>query len=259
MRYAHPIEPQYFANYGQIALSTFLDNFGTLAVEFCLVESLPELFTASDVNAMSSEELREMTSEPRHVAKSRATNTSQVETLKRALEICNKHTDVLDSYKNSPPSPLATVTPDPMIWREDVDNVKDSLPQPPVRAGTADELMEQLSSLNVSPPTPAATPSPRANSQAKKPRNQTLLPDSTTWTPPRTPPSSIYGLNDQSSAGLDEQAGSNPYRERPARKARLGKMQYGGGTSPSPLPSDTTYRQARVGTSHYSARTAWLY
>lgn len=196
---------------------------------------------------MSSVELQELTAEPRNIVKNRAINDTQLRALKKAIEICNRHTDVLESYKTTPSHAEDTTAPDPMAWQYNIEDAGDRTRRLPVRAGTADELTEQVRSLSLSPPPPAATPSPNALGKGKA-RNQSLSADPVTLTPPKTPPSYYHGLSNQPSTSLDNQRYDNALNDRPVRRARLGKIQYGASPSRSPSRLNTNYREARVGT-----------
>lgn len=86
------------ADFRQIALNNFIDNFANLAIEACVIQELAHLFTPMDVGNMKSDILQYLTSEPQHIWECRETNNSELAALQQALRVCNEHSN--DSGKH---------------------------------------------------------------------------------------------------------------------------------------------------------------
>lgn len=75
----------------QMTLRTFTDNLINLAVESCLVQGLPNMFTPSLVSGMSDNELKNLAAESEDVRVCRAQLREEVELLKQGLEQCRSY------------------------------------------------------------------------------------------------------------------------------------------------------------------------
>ncbi|TKW55324.1 hypothetical protein CTA1_12759 [Colletotrichum tanaceti] len=74
-----------------MALQTFTDNLTNLAVESCLVQELPGIFTARLVNDMDGETLAELAGEPEEARGDRALLREEMEQLTQGLERCRRY------------------------------------------------------------------------------------------------------------------------------------------------------------------------
>ncbi|KAK8029433.1 hypothetical protein PG993_010724 [Apiospora rasikravindrae] len=74
-----------------MALRTFTDNVIVLAVENCLIEELPSIFTTDMVNQMDDAELNRLASESEEVREERAQLQKEHDALKEGLRSCNRY------------------------------------------------------------------------------------------------------------------------------------------------------------------------
>lgn len=78
------------ANMMQISRRTFLDNVTNLAVEGCLIQHLPSIFTSRQVAAMDEPQLRKLAAEPETVQSRRDQLSQEIASLKTGLEQCRR-------------------------------------------------------------------------------------------------------------------------------------------------------------------------
>lgn len=74
----------------QITRRTFLDNVTNLAVEGCLIQQLPSIFTSKKVAAMDESTLNKLASESSNVKSRRDQLSQEIESLKTGLEQCRR-------------------------------------------------------------------------------------------------------------------------------------------------------------------------
>ncbi|GKT64312.1 dynamin family protein [Colletotrichum tofieldiae] len=75
----------------QMALRTFTDNLINLAIESCLVQDLPSLFTPRLVSSMDDEKLAELAAESEEVRNYRSQLQEDIKLLKQGLEQCRRY------------------------------------------------------------------------------------------------------------------------------------------------------------------------
>ncbi|KAM0807103.1 putative GED domain-containing protein [Seiridium cardinale] len=78
-------------SYYEISLRTFTENMVILAIENCLIEDLPHLFTSEKVNQMENEELEQLAAETEELRLERAQVKEEHDSLKKGLEFCSKY------------------------------------------------------------------------------------------------------------------------------------------------------------------------
>ncbi|OAA74852.1 Dynamin, GTPase domain protein [Akanthomyces lecanii RCEF 1005] len=76
--------------YYEISRRTFLDNVTNLAVEGCLIQQLPSIFTSKQVAAMDESTLNKLASESSNVKSRRDQLSQEIESLKTGLEQCRR-------------------------------------------------------------------------------------------------------------------------------------------------------------------------
>jgi hypothetical protein len=59
------------------------------------MEDLPKLFTPTDIGGMGAEELQRLTAEPPSTLRKRSNNGTQLQVLRDALRMCNRHTGTI--------------------------------------------------------------------------------------------------------------------------------------------------------------------
>lgn len=74
-----------------MALRTFTDNLINLAIESCLVQDLPSLFTPRIVNSMDDRKLAEFAAESKGVCDYRSQLREDIKLLKQGLEQCRRY------------------------------------------------------------------------------------------------------------------------------------------------------------------------
>ncbi|KAK8130839.1 hypothetical protein PG984_007277 [Apiospora sp. TS-2023a] len=77
--------------YYEMALRTFTDNVVILAIENCLIQELPSIFTTEMVNQMNETELDRLASESEDVREERAQLQKEHDALKDGLKSCNRY------------------------------------------------------------------------------------------------------------------------------------------------------------------------
>ncbi|KAK8053611.1 hypothetical protein PG996_012912 [Apiospora saccharicola] len=77
--------------YYEMALRTFTDNVIILAIENCLIQELPSIFTTEMVNQMDDTELDRLASESEDVKEERAQLQKEHDALKGGLKSCNRY------------------------------------------------------------------------------------------------------------------------------------------------------------------------
>ncbi|KAF4450002.1 hypothetical protein F53441_6786 [Fusarium austroafricanum] len=77
--------------YYEMSRRTFTDNVINLAIESCLVCSIPDILTPSQVDRMSTERLRELAAEPIETTSRRTALQTEVETLRQGLAHCRRY------------------------------------------------------------------------------------------------------------------------------------------------------------------------
>lgn len=70
---------------------TFTDNVINLAIESCLVSSIPDILTPIQVDRMSTERLRELAAEPIETTSRRKSLQAEVEILRQGLAQCRRY------------------------------------------------------------------------------------------------------------------------------------------------------------------------
>ncbi|KAK6067333.1 dynamin family protein [Seiridium cupressi] len=78
-------------SYYEISLRTFTENMVVLAIENCLIEDLPHIFTSEKVNQMKNEELEQLAAESEELRLERAQAKEEHDSLKKGLEFCSKY------------------------------------------------------------------------------------------------------------------------------------------------------------------------
>ncbi|OAA55468.1 Dynamin, GTPase domain protein [Cordyceps fumosorosea ARSEF 2679] len=76
--------------YYEISRRTFLDNVTNLAVEGCLIQHLPSIFTSKQVAAMDESELHKLASESGDVQSRRDQLSQEIDSLKKGMEQCRR-------------------------------------------------------------------------------------------------------------------------------------------------------------------------
>ena len=74
-----------------MALRTFTDNLINLAVESCLIQDLPSIFTPRHVNNMDDDKLAELAAESEELRNSRSQLQEDIELLKKGLKQCRPY------------------------------------------------------------------------------------------------------------------------------------------------------------------------
>ncbi|KAF4995279.1 hypothetical protein FGRMN_5244 [Fusarium graminum] len=91
--------------YYEMSRRTFADNVINLAIESCLVCSIPDILTPSQVDRMGTERLKELAAEPSETTARRLALQTEVETLREGLAHCRRYRPrpmtVLPSSKSS--------------------------------------------------------------------------------------------------------------------------------------------------------------
>ncbi|KAK6827334.1 Interferon-induced GTP-binding protein Mx [Apiospora arundinis] len=77
--------------YYEMALRTFSDNVIILAIENCLIQEIPLIFTTQMVNQMELDELVRLAAEPQEVREDRAQLQEDHEALKEGLALCKQY------------------------------------------------------------------------------------------------------------------------------------------------------------------------
>jgi hypothetical protein len=75
----------------KMALQTFTDNVTNLAVESCLVQDLPNIFTPRQVSTMDISMLEKLAAESQDVRSSRSRLEEDIRLLKEGLERCRPY------------------------------------------------------------------------------------------------------------------------------------------------------------------------
>jgi hypothetical protein len=75
----------------QLSLRTFTDNVIVLAIENCLVQDIPSIFTMEDVSRMGNTKLQKLAAESPEIQHERAEVLGQYQALKLGLQSCNKY------------------------------------------------------------------------------------------------------------------------------------------------------------------------
>ncbi|KAH6993347.1 P-loop containing nucleoside triphosphate hydrolase protein [Fusarium venenatum] len=87
--------------YYEMSRRTFTDNVINLAIESCLVHSIPEILTPTEVDGMDDVRLKELAAERSETTSRRALLNADIELLKKGLDTCRR-------YK---PRPATVTTP----------------------------------------------------------------------------------------------------------------------------------------------------
>lgn len=74
-----------------MALQTFTDNLTNLAIESCLIQELPGIFTARLVNDMDNDKLAELAAETEEAREHRALLREEIEQLTQGIEQCRRY------------------------------------------------------------------------------------------------------------------------------------------------------------------------
>ncbi|KAK1962852.1 hypothetical protein LY78DRAFT_220912 [Colletotrichum sublineola] len=74
-----------------MALRTFTDNLINLAIESCLIQDLPAIFTPKLVNRMDNERLAELAAESEEIRNHRSQLREDIKLLKQGLEQCRRY------------------------------------------------------------------------------------------------------------------------------------------------------------------------
>lgn len=96
-----------------MALRTFTDNVIILAIENCLIQEVPSIFTTEMVNQMDDVELDRLASESEDVREERAQLQKEHDALKEGLKSCNRYRErgvpcKLSSHSSHVSSPRRT-------------------------------------------------------------------------------------------------------------------------------------------------------
>ncbi|KAK6208506.1 interferon-induced GTP-binding protein Mx [Colletotrichum tabaci] len=87
--------PEYIVDTTQalydMALQTFTDNLTNLAIESCLIQELPGIFTARLVNDMDNDKLAELAAETEETREHRALLREEIKQLTQGLEQCRRY------------------------------------------------------------------------------------------------------------------------------------------------------------------------
>lgn len=84
-----------------MALRTFTDNIIILAIENCLIQQLPSIFTTEMVNQMDDTELDRLASESEDIREERAQLQKEHDALKEGLKSCNRYRERREPCKLS--------------------------------------------------------------------------------------------------------------------------------------------------------------
>ncbi|OJD29482.1 interferon-induced gtp-binding protein mx [Diplodia corticola] len=143
----------------KVALHTFIDNAATLAVESCLVSSLPDIFSPGVVSAMDDETLANLASESEETRRERSTLQERLRNLKEGARIVGRHA------RQAPPPPPQEAPRKPAARTTRRTPHAPATPQPtpqptPARKSAPFPTCESESSSSTSSPVmPASVPS----------------------------------------------------------------------------------------------------
>ncbi|TEA13622.1 Interferon-induced GTP-binding protein MxE [Colletotrichum sidae] len=149
-----------------MALRTFTENLFNLAVESCLVQDLPAIFTPKMVSSVSDEKLAELAAETEEVLARRRKLNEDIELLREGRDLCRRHKPRAAASRKSDGTKSAaglrddttgSVVPSP--------SAKVTVPAPQGSSSTTSGLFPEVQRASLA----NQTPTPAAARQARSP------------------------------------------------------------------------------------------
>ncbi|KAM0351764.1 hypothetical protein ACHAPU_002276 [Fusarium lateritium] len=193
--------------YYEMSRRTFTDNVINLAIESCLVCSIPDILTPSQVDRMSEERLKELAAEPSETTARRNALQTEVETLRQGLAHCRRYrprpiTVMPSSKPNISTSKPAAATSVPTPATAPIPTASQKPSGATALDANGNATKQAPSSATTNPaPSNGAVPSPRPVVSSSQPMQKPVAPTpakstglfSSAYPSPNPPPSNTTG------------------------------------------------------------------